>query len=129
MSDDPPPKRSRSSRMIWTVAGWAALGVGAIGAVLPVLPTTPLVLLAAFCFGKGSPRLRGWLLGNAMFGPAIQRWEDHGAIPRSAKTMACIMMAATFAVSLFAGLSFVLLALQGGLMAIGAAYVLSRPDE
>ena len=114
--------------MLWTCAGWLALALGAIGAFLPVLPTTPLVLLAAFCFGKGSPRLRRWLERNKRFGPAIRDWEDRGAIPRTAKRLACVMMAATFLVSLWVGMSFVVLALQGGLMIIGAAYVLSRPD-
>ena len=120
--------QNASARIIWTLAGWGALGLGAIGAFLPVLPTTPLVILAAFCFGKGSPRLRQWLVGHPRFGSAIRDWEERGAIPRRAKVMACAMMIATFLVCLFLGLSIGVLALQGTLMSVGAAYVLSRPD-
>lgn len=130
MPTDPPPDLSRTGlRPIWTAAGLLSLGTGIVGIFLPVIPTTPLVLLAAFCFGKGSPRLRRWILSHRRWGPMIQDWEATGAIPRSAKYLACGLMAATFAISVWVGLPFFALAIQGSGMAIGAAYVLSRPDR
>ncbi|MEC7257498.1 MAG: YbaN family protein, partial [Pseudomonadota bacterium] len=69
----------RAMRPLWTLAGLLSLAVGILGIFLPVLPTTPLVLLAAFCFGKGSPRLRAWILEHRRFGPMIADWEATGA--------------------------------------------------
>ena len=41
-------------RILWLILGFAAIGIGAVGVVLPVLPTTPFLLLASFCLAKGS---------------------------------------------------------------------------
>lgn len=51
--------------------GWAFLGIGAVGMVVPVLPTAPFVLLAAACFLHSSERLHGWLISHPTFGRHI----------------------------------------------------------
>lgn len=118
-----------SLRPIWTLAGLLALGVGIVGIFLPVLPTTPLVLLAAFCFSKGSPMLRRWIIRHRTFGPMIADWEATGAIPRMIKYTACGVMSVTFLICLAMGLPVWVLVAQGTLMLVGAAYVLTRPDR
>ena len=120
---------SRHVRHLWTAAGLIALAIGIIGAFLPILPTTPLVLLAAFCFGKGSPRLRAWITSHPRFGAAIEDWEATGAIPPKVKIFSCTVMAVTFITSALLGLSPVALAAQGVLMGIGAIYVITRPNR
>lgn len=47
-------------KIIYIILGFIALSLGTIGVVLPVLPTTPFLLLAAFCFAKGSEKLDKW---------------------------------------------------------------------
>lgn len=115
-------------RGIYLVAGWAALGLGVIGIVLPLLPTTPFVLLAAFLFTRGSPRARAWLVEHARFGPVIAAWEENGAIPRRAKIASAVAMAAVFALSLALGLASWLLAVQGVCLVGAALFVWTRPD-
>ena len=121
-------RRRRHRDVLWLTLGWAALALGALGIFLPVLPTTPLVILAAFAFGKGSPRLRHWLVSHARFGPMIHDWETHGAIARPYKIIGCGVMALTFLVSLLAGLAWWILTIQAACMIPAGIYVATRPD-
>ncbi len=116
------------ARPFWTFLGLLALALGAIGAVLPILPTTPLVILAAFCFAKGSPRLAAMLENHPTFGPIIAEWRDKGAIAPRYKAMAATMMAAAFGLSLWMGLRWEVLTLQAVCLLGAAAFVLSRPN-
>jgi uncharacterized membrane protein YbaN (DUF454 family) len=115
-------------RTLWTGLGLVALALGAAGAVLPLLPSTPFILLAAFAFGRGSPRLRRWIAAHPRFGPPIRDWEAHGAVARPLKRLAVIVMAATFAIGLAAGLPPLALAVQAVCLAGAGTYVLTRPD-
>ncbi len=83
------------------VVGWLSIALGAIGLFLPILPTTPFILLAAACFAKSSPRFHAWLLRNKTFGPLIQNWQQHRAVPRHAKRMAIITILVSGALSLY----------------------------
>lgn len=95
---------------------------------LPVLPTTPFVILAAFAFGKSSPRLRAALLKNRTFGPMIRDWEAHGSIARRYKYMAYGLMGAAFLASGFAGVKPFVLIVQAVCMGAAAIYIATRPS-
>lgn len=114
--------------MFWISVGWTSLLLGGLGVLLPLLPTTPFVLLAAFAFGKSSPRLRRWLLEHPRFGPAIRDWEAHGAIARPVKLLACSVMLVTVVVGILAGLKTWILLIQIVCMSAAAFYVLTCPD-
>jgi uncharacterized protein len=95
MHDDaaPPPERPRWQRVLWVTAGALALITGVIGIFVPLLPTTPFVLLAAFCFSRGSARCERWLLEHPRFGPVVRDWRARRAVPLRAKQLATAMMA------------------------------------
>lgn len=80
--------RQLTKNWLLITAGWISLILGIIGAFLPILPTTPLVILAAFLFSKGSTRLHGWLLAQPYLGAMIVDWERNGVIRPRAKWMA-----------------------------------------
>lgn len=120
--------RAPIARAAWFLAGWTALALGFIGVVTPLLPTTPFILLAAFCFARSSPRLHSWLTRHPTFGPMIENWARHGAIPRRAKRLALIMMGAAFALSLALGLPAFALAAQAVALLGAGAFVWTRPD-
>lgn len=84
-------------RPVYLVAGLINLGIGVVGIVLPLVPTTPLVLLAAYCFARSSRRLHGWLVGHRRFGRYIRDFESGRGIPLRAKVTAIAMSAAAFA--------------------------------
>lgn len=118
----------RLARPAWVCLGGLALALGAVGAVLPVLPTTPFVILAAFAFGKGSPRLQAVLENHRVFGPIIVEWRATGAIAPRYKAMALGMMGVTFAASVLLAVPGVVLAVQAICLSGAAAFILSRPN-
>ena len=92
--------RQSSIRGLFVLAGWISLGLGLIGAFLPVLPTTPLVILAAYFFSKGSARLHRWLVSRPYLGNMILEWERHHVIRMRAKIMSTVVIIPLFAYTL-----------------------------
>lgn len=127
MPDNPTP--STGMRLVWTLIGWVLLALAAIGVVLPILPTTPFVLLAAFAFGKGSPKLRARLLQSPVFGPMITDWEASGAIAPKFKILACSLMATSLAASVYFGFASHIILIQAVCMSAAATYILTRPNR
>lgn len=74
--------------------------LGAIGAALPIMPTVPFLLVAAFCFEKGSPKLHRWLMEHKTFGPSLSNWRNHRVIRPKAKAMSviCISMSVLYVI-------------------------------
>lgn len=118
----------RIVKYIHLTLGALCVMLGFVGVFLPVMPTTIFLILAAFFFTKGSPRLRGWLLNHGHFGPSIRTWEETGAIPRRIKVVSVTMMLSSFIPTLILRVPPIYLGLQAVLIAIGALYILTRPD-
>ncbi len=125
---DQPATRSAFTRSLWMLAGWLSLILGLIGIVVPLLPTTPFILLAAYCFQKGSDRLHRWLIEHPRFGPLIADWRQRGAIPRKAKRNAIIALVAVLAISWLVGVGPYVIAIQAVILTIVAIFILTRPD-
>lgn len=90
---------------------------------------TPFLLLAAYGFQKSSPRLHNWLVSHPTFGPAIEDWQQHGAISRTAKIQAMLALAAVLGLSFLLGVGWLVLSIQIGVLMCVAAFILSRPSR
>jgi len=111
----------------YRAAGGTSFLIGLVGVAVPLLPSVPFMILAAYCFGKGSPDLERRLLMHPSTGPHIIRWRDQKQISRSAKRAAY----AGFACSGSAGLVF----LEGAIAAVpvvacvgGSLWIWSREE-
>lgn len=88
-------------RAIYTLIGVIALGLGLIGIFLPLLPTTPFILLAAFCFMRGSSRMHDWLLNHKIFGQYIRDFQSGLGIPLRTKCFAISILWLSLAISIW----------------------------
>jgi|SRR5215207_5189514 uncharacterized membrane protein YbaN (DUF454 family) len=115
-------------RIIYFCLGWVMVALGVIGLVMPLMPGVVFLIVAAWCFARSSPRLEAWLLDHPTFGKPLRDWRAAGAIPRSAKAMACAGMTIGFVVFCYTFAPSVPLALgvAAGFL-VCAAYVVSRP--
>ena len=116
-------------RFLLFILGWLLFGLGFVGAFVPVLPTTPLMLLALWCFARSSTRFHDWLYAHRVFGPPLQQYREHRVIPLAAKCVAVLFMSASL-VYMFVFLKVAVwmkILLTGG-MALGAWFILSKPS-
>ena len=121
---------ARYKRWIYFGVGWLFFGLGVLGAFLPVLPTTPLMIVALWAFSNSSERFQHWLYNHRVFGPPLQRWHEYRVIPLSAKMAAIGAMTASIAyLSLFTATPVPVLIAAGGLMVLGAGYIITKPSQ
>jgi hypothetical protein len=90
-------------RLIYIVCGIIFFGLGIVGTVLPLLPTTPLIILAAVCFGKSSKRLHAWCISTRFYKNTVEDFVSK----RTMKVKAKLLLLSS--VTLVMGLSFVVL--------------------
>ena len=82
----------RMKKGFFVVMGTIALALGFLGLFLPVIPTTPLVILAAACYTRGSERLHGWLLESKWFGETIRTYQAGQGLRKATKIRAISLM-------------------------------------
>lgn len=69
----------------YIAAGFLSVGLGIAGIPLPLLPTTPFLLLAAFCFARGSERWHQWLMTQPTLSPYILAFREKRGLTRGQK--------------------------------------------
>ncbi len=112
----------------WLLLGLLCVGVAVVGIFLPLVPTTPLLLLAAFCFARSSERLLRWLHEHPRLGPTLLHWAEHRAIARRAKVMAVLAMAAAVGLALVLGAPFWVVLVQVAVLVPVATFIVTRPE-
>jgi uncharacterized protein len=79
-------------KMVLVAVGWLCFAIGVAAIFVPLVPTTPFLILSAFLFSKGSPRLHQWMRAHPQVGPVIVNWEKNHSIPLYAKILATTLV-------------------------------------
>lgn len=116
------------TRIIALLLAYFFLALAIIGVILPGLPTVPFLLLAAWFSARGSVRLHRWLYSHPHFGRLLIDWEQQGAISRSSKIIASILIVVSWVIMyqridnlwLMAGITI--------LFTLVIAFLISRPE-
>jgi uncharacterized membrane protein YbaN (DUF454 family) len=114
-------------RPVFLSLGIVSFAVGFAGIFLPLVPTVPLMLLAAWCFGRSNPAWEQRLLDDPRFGPHIHAWRRNGSMPRSAKILSTALIGTSAALG-FWMLDGVWRHVPAGFGALVLAWVWTRPD-
>jgi uncharacterized membrane protein YbaN (DUF454 family) len=79
-------------KWVWIFSGTLCIALGVLGIFLPVLPTTPFLLLAAFCYGRGSNQFYHWLVFRSSFGGTIRNYYSGLGIPFKQKVLTILFL-------------------------------------
>ncbi len=110
-------------RIFYLVFGFVSLMVGVIGIVLPIVPTTPLLLLAGFCFARSSKRFEKWLRNTKIYQFYVADYVETKSISRKRKKQIIWQIYLLMAISIW--LAPILLVKIGlGLLTIFITYYL-----
>ncbi|MCL2662388.1 MAG: YbaN family protein [Oscillospiraceae bacterium] len=103
--NNPSAHRSANNlfRFLYIACGVVFFGLGIAGTVLPLLPTTPLIVLAAVCFGKSSQRLHKWCISTRFYKDNVESFVKQRTMTVKAK----LFLLST--VTLVMGISFAVL--------------------
>ena len=91
---------SPAARLMYVGIGLLSTSLGILGMFLPLLPTTPLILLAALCFSRSSPRFHAALFSNRYLGPPLLQWQQKRCIDSRTRNRAMVIVMLTFSISI-----------------------------
>ena len=115
-------------RWPFAVLAYLFLGVALVGVVVPGLPTFPFLLLAGWAAARGSRRLHDWLYRHPRFGPELARWRDRRAITRRSKVLALALLALSFGIMAWRGVSPWVLVPVAALFTTVGTWLATRPE-
>lgn len=72
-------------KIAYLLVGCISLLTGIVGIVLPLVPTTPLLLLAGFCFARSSKKFEVWLRNSKIYDFYVSDYAETKSIPRERK--------------------------------------------
>lgn len=77
-------------KIIFVIIGLISLTFGIIGIILPVLPTTPFLLLASFCFVRGSDKFDRWFKSSKIYKNHLEYFVENKSM--TLKQKFCILV-------------------------------------
>jgi uncharacterized membrane protein YbaN (DUF454 family) len=86
---------------LFIALGCLTLAIGTVGIFLPVLPTTPLYLVTAFCFARGSTRFHRWFLNTGLYKKHLDGFIKNRSMPMKTKLVICIPVTLMLLVAIY----------------------------
>lgn len=83
---------SKIKKYIYISVGLIAFILGSLGVMIPILPTTPFLLLASFCFARGSEKFNNWFKGTKLYKKHLESFVNERAM--TLKQKICILAVA-----------------------------------
>ncbi len=77
--------RKDNMKIIYVILGFVSMGLGITGSFLPGLPTVPFLLLASFCFARGSERFHGWFTQTKIYKNYLEDFEKNRSMTLKTK--------------------------------------------
>ena len=116
------------ARLVALILAYFFLAFAIVGIFLPGLPTVPFLLLTVWFAARGSDRLHSWLYAHPHLGKLLIDWERQGAVSRTSKVIAVLMLTTSWVVMYYrlnnvwwlAGITVLFIAI--------ASYIVSRPE-
>lgn len=93
-------------KTVYIIVGSLALGIGAVGSILPIVPTFPFLLLAAFSFAKSSTKLHSWFMGTKLYKDHLESYVQGNGM--TWRTRIRVMLMVTFLMAI----GFIMMALR-----------------
>lgn len=119
---------SRLGRAVYILLGFACLGLGIAGYIVPLLPGTVFLLLATYFFFRSSERMYNWLVNHRWFGSMIRAYRAGYGIPRRIKILAIGLIVLSIGASIaFAADSTALRILLAAIGASVSVFIFTRP--
>ena len=81
-------------KYFYVSVGLIAVVLGAIGVIIPILPTTPFLLLASYCFARGSERFNNWFINTKLYKKHLESFVKERAM--TLKEKICLLAFADF---------------------------------
>ncbi|EKN69801.1 hypothetical protein BABA_08416 [Neobacillus bataviensis LMG 21833] len=72
-----------------------------MGIILPLLPTTPFLLLASFCFVKGSEKFERWFKGTTIYKRHLENFVKERAMTLQQKLTILLFADVMIAIAFF----------------------------
>lgn len=119
--------RDKLFKGLLMAVGWLSVVLGVLGIFLPLLPTTPFLLLAAACFVRSSPKFYQWLIQHPKLGRYILAYLEGSGIPKRAKIITIMMIAATMSFSIYLVPLIWVKYLLAGIGVCVSVYILRQP--
>ncbi len=117
-------------RTLYNIAGYAFLGLGFVGMIIPLLPTTIFWIVAAWLFAKSHPEMQKKIYNWPKVGPVVEEFLEQGRMSKAAKKAAVIGIILVGGLSLyFSAMTPLYTVSIVALLSAVIFYIATRPEQ